>query len=120
MSRLDGELIELCPLSSLEETGARGIVIGSGLAQRRYIVVRAGEKIRCYINQCPHQGTPLDTFPNKFLDDSGKLLVCSTHGARFRVADGFCVAGPCKGERLGECQVEIKNGKVYLRCSAEY
>ncbi|MEE8263379.1 MAG: Rieske (2Fe-2S) protein, partial [Gammaproteobacteria bacterium] len=38
--------------------------------------------------------------PDQFLDETGNLLQCATHGALFRIEDGFCVAGPCTGASL--------------------
>ena len=48
-----------------------------------------------YVNRCPHIGTPLDLWPNEFLSEDGRLLVCSTHGALFEPDGGRCIAGPC-------------------------
>ena len=106
--------LKLCSLNDLPDQGAKGIVIGSGLEQFRYIVVRDRGDIRCYINRCPHMGTPLDTFPDKFLDEKHEFLVCSTHGARFGLADGVCVSGPCVGLGLAPCQILVSEGQVYL------
>jgi nitrite reductase/ring-hydroxylating ferredoxin subunit len=78
------------------EGQARGAIIQG----REAVVVRRGGVLFAYENRCPHQGTPLETFPDKFLNGDGSLLICSTHGARFRVEDGYCVSGPCKGARL--------------------
>jgi nitrite reductase/ring-hydroxylating ferredoxin subunit len=79
------------------EGAARGLTLPSG---HELVMVRRGGALYTYENRCPHQGTPLETFPDKFLNGDGSLLICSTHGARFRVEDGLCVSGPCKGERL--------------------
>jgi nitrite reductase/ring-hydroxylating ferredoxin subunit len=76
---------------------ARGVVLASG---DDIIFVRRGGVLYAYENRCPHQGTPLETFPDKFLNEDASLLICSTHGARFRIEDGVCVAGPCLGARL--------------------
>jgi nitrite reductase/ring-hydroxylating ferredoxin subunit len=59
-------------------------------------------------------GTPLETFPDKFLDQTGELLICSTHGARFRVRDGACVKGPCEGASLEPVPIHIRDGTVTL------
>lgn len=61
------------------------------------------------------EGTPLETFPDKFLGQTGELLICSTHGARFRVADGTCVKGPCGDAPLKPVPVAINNGRIRLR-----
>lgn len=85
----------------LREGCARGATV-NGI---EIVAVRRGGVLYVYENRCPHQGTPLETFPDKFLNSDGSLLICSTHGARFRVEDGLCVSGPCKGERLRRIDV---------------
>lgn len=82
------------------EGQARGVTTGDGPTALEAVYVRRGGVLYAYENKCPHQGTPLETFPDKFLNEDGSLLICSTHGARFRVEDGFCISGPCKGARL--------------------
>ena len=78
------------------------------------ILLRRSNCVYAYVNRCPHKGTPLETFPDKFLDQTGELLICSTHGARFRVRDGFCVEGPCDGASLEAVAIKIENGDVFL------
>jgi nitrite reductase/ring-hydroxylating ferredoxin subunit len=56
-------------------------------------------------NACPHQGRRLDYAPGHFLIDRGQL-VCAAHGAVFRLDDGQCTGGPCRGEHLARVQVE--------------
>jgi nitrite reductase/ring-hydroxylating ferredoxin subunit len=67
------------------------------------------------LNRCQHQGTPLETFPDRFLDQTGELLICSTHGARFRVRDGACVKGPCEGASLEAFAISIEGRCVYAK-----
>ena len=108
------QLILLCSLADLNAHGAKGVVIGSGLEQKRFLLVKSGNAVKCYRNECPHQGTPLDTFPDKFLDGAGEYLVCSTHGARFQIDDGLCVLGPCLGQSLVPREISIRDEQVYL------
>ena len=56
--------------------------------------VRQGDAVHVYVNSCPHIGTPLDWMPDRFLSADGSLIVCATHGAEFRIADGECLRGP--------------------------
>jgi nitrite reductase/ring-hydroxylating ferredoxin subunit len=88
------------PLPEVTEGCARGLTLGEGREAQDYVLVRRSGVLYAYENRCPHQGTPLETFPDKFLNADGSLLICSTHGARFRAEDGLCFSGPCKGERL--------------------
>ena len=106
--------IVLCRADELGEGQARGFVVGDGALRRDLIVVRRGGVVRAYVNSCPHQATPLETFPDKFLSEDGSLLVCSTHGARFRVEDGHCVSGPCAGKALRAIVSAVEDGVVVV------
>jgi nitrite reductase/ring-hydroxylating ferredoxin subunit len=94
------ETTAICRAEDVPEGCARGFIIGEGRERRDVVLVRRLGVLRAYLNSCPHQGTPLETFPDKFLSNDGKLFVCSTHGARFRVDDGVCISGPCLGKAL--------------------
>lgn len=100
-------MIALCRAEDIREGQARGFVVGEGAARLDIVVVRRGGVLRAYVNSCPHQGTPLETLPDRFLSQDGSLFVCSTHGARFRVGDGVCISGPCLGKALKAIVVEI-------------
>ncbi len=104
----------LCALSDIPDGGAKGMEIGVGPQRLDLILLRDGNAVRAFRNACPHQGTPLETFPDRFLDATGQFLVCTTHGARFRVSDGVCVHGPCQGAALKRVPVRVAGGKVFL------
>ena len=105
----------LCELTELAAPGAKGFVFGKGLARTEVFLVRTIDgAVFGYRNTCPHQGTPLETFGDKFLTADGTYIVCSTHGARFRPEDGVCVAGPCTGQALTPVSVHIERGLVTL------
>jgi nitrite reductase/ring-hydroxylating ferredoxin subunit len=70
--------------------------------------------IAAYENVCPHAGTPLNLFNDKFLDLDNKYLLCRTHGAKFDVNTGECIAGPCKHEFLRKIAFEIKDGRFVI------
>lgn len=57
-------------------------------------------KITVYENKCPHLGTTLEFMPNQFLSFDKSLILCATHGAMFEHGTGYCVSGPCSGQRL--------------------
>ena len=68
--------------------------------------------IVAWLNVCPHQGRRLDYVPGKFLVDKGRL-VCAAHGATFRLEDGECAAGPCRGASLRSVSVwQAKTGEL--------
>jgi len=109
----------LCRLEDISDGGAKGIETGDGENRRDIILLRRGNAVFAYENRCPHMGTPLETFPDKFLNLTGELLICSTHGARFRVHDGFCVSGPCAGAALRPVAVAVSGGIVALQSGPE-
>ena len=69
-----------------------------------------------YVNSCPHVGTPLDAWPNEFLDEDGRTLICATHGAIFAPDTGVCLAGPCAGDRLTPLPVRVEGGTLVVTC----
>ena len=70
--------------------------------------------VRAWLNVCPHAGRRLDFAPGKFLRSKAGELVCAVHGATFALADGHCVAGPCRGDRLRAVPVRCEDGQVVL------
>ena len=76
-------------------------------------VVNHDGTYHAYVNSCPHVGTPLEWEPDEFMDRDGRHLVCSTHGALFRVEDGVCVAGPCQGDQLEPFPIALRDGVVF-------
>ena len=107
--------LSLCRLEEVSEGSARGLTLErQGGGSLHLIVVRLAGGVRVYENRCPHRGTPLDWAPDRFLDESGQYLLCSTHGALFRLEDGECVSGPCPGEFLKIRPASVREGIVVL------
>ena len=106
--------ILLCASDEVKEGQARGVLVSDGGKRHDVILLRREDALFAYENSCPHQGTPLETFPDKFLNEDGTLLVCSTHGARFRVEDGTCVSGPCEGKRLSRVVFVVEDGYISI------
>ena len=82
----------LCPLADLRDGVPRGLTAATGDGPLEVVVMRRGGGLIAYRNRCPHRGTPLDWAPDRFLSPDRRHFQCSTHGARFRIADGYCVA----------------------------
>lgn len=77
-------------------------------------VVRFEGRPRAYLNRCSHVPVELDWQEGRFFDDSGLYLVCSTHGAHYRAADGACAGGPCRGRPLSALQACEAGGTVWV------
>jgi nitrite reductase/ring-hydroxylating ferredoxin subunit len=106
----EAEGTALCRVDEIPEGAARGFAVGA--RKLRVFVARRGGAVYAYVNSCPHVGTPLEWEPDEFMDRDGRHLICSTHGALFRVEDGVCVAGPCQGDRLEPFPIAVRDGVV--------
>lgn len=78
------------------------------------VLFREGMRVQAWLNICPHAGRRLDWAPGQFLRAKTGELVCAAHGASFSLADGMCVAGPCRGESLRAVAVRVQDGQVLL------
>ena len=101
-------MISLIAVDDIEEGTSKGIDIDNFYM----FVVKKDDQIHLYWNRCPHLGTPLEWQEDRFLDADGALIQCSTHGALFRIKDGYCLAGPCKGMNLKKVAFVIDNGML--------
>ncbi len=105
---------DLCAVADIPDGGSNGFFVDTADGRLLYMAIRKGGDVFVYVNSCPHTGMPLDFQPGRFLSADGALIQCSTHGAQFRIEDGFCVAGPCQGDRLTAVETEIRDGRVYI------
>lgn len=84
----------LCRVEDIPDNGAISVHVDSSTGGFDIILLREGEAIFGYHNECPHQGRSLDYAPGKFLIKDG-CIMCAVHGALFKVRSGERVAGPC-------------------------
>lgn len=75
--------------------------------------------IVAYRNLCRHLPVPLDGGTGELLSPDGAYLICGTHGALYRLHDGYCVDGPCEGLALHRLLVREDDGHVYVSDGAE-
>ncbi len=107
-------MIFLCRQADLADPGTANVVLGEGADELDILIVNSRGKAHAYINCCPHQFIPLETFPNHFLTDDKRHLVCSGHGALFELESGICSRGPCAGQALDRLRITEKDGALYL------
>ena len=107
-------MIFLCHAQELQKTGARSIVLGEVPNTLDVLVIERGGVRRAYINACPHQFIPLETFPDWVFTEDREHLVCTGHGALFVPETGLCVEGPCEGDALTPLKILEKDGEIYL------
>jgi nitrite reductase/ring-hydroxylating ferredoxin subunit len=109
--------IDLCGFDELAEPGCRGFAVppaAGDLGAESLFVVRRDGQVYGYLNRCPHTGAPLEWQPHQFLDPDGSFIQCALHGALFQPEDGYCVSGPCAGDRLQSLRVEVRAGRAVL------
>jgi nitrite reductase/ring-hydroxylating ferredoxin subunit len=105
----------LCPLAAIADGESAGFVATRPDGERLGVLaVRRDAQVFAYVNSCPHTGAPLDFLPGTFLTLDKTLIQCATHGALFRIEDGFCVKGPCAGKSLVPVAVAVEDGAVRL------
>jgi nitrite reductase/ring-hydroxylating ferredoxin subunit len=102
----------LCALADLRDPGARGFMFREGDALFLGFITRSSDAVTGWIDRCPHAGMPLAIMPDRYLTREGDLILCASHGALFRPADGACVGGPCAGQALTPWPVRIEGGDV--------
>jgi nitrite reductase/ring-hydroxylating ferredoxin subunit len=104
----------LCHLEDLPDGAARGFAPSDRTAA--IFLVRRGDRIFAYRDQCPHQGTPLAWRRDEYLSPDRERIVCSGHGAEFEITSGLCLRGPCVGQYLVRVAVCVnRDGNVILR-----
>jgi nitrite reductase/ring-hydroxylating ferredoxin subunit len=76
------------------------------------ILTRRGDHIAAFRNRCPHAGYPMERPDGRMVVQEGRFLVCTAHGASFRLEDGACAGGPCNGAGLERVAIEVRNGAI--------
>lgn len=100
----------LCHINDIPEGGSKGFQAG----ELNLFGIKKDASVVLYINSCPHLGVPLEWMPDKFLDDEGCYIQCSTHGALFSIENGQCVSGPCMHEFLEKMPFRIENESIII------
>jgi nitrite reductase/ring-hydroxylating ferredoxin subunit len=108
----------VCPSDALAE---RGDGVRFELAHRAgtlpAFVLRIDGRPVAYLNQCAHVPVELDWNPGRFLDETGTVIVCATHGAVYDASDGACVGGPCRGRGLQPVACREADGWVEVQAA---
>ncbi|WAC47286.1 Rieske (2Fe-2S) protein [Asticcacaulis sp. SL142] len=105
--------IALGPLAQIPDGTARNYVLTIGDAYFHGFIVRQGEAAFGYVDTCPHAGLPLAQAPDHYLTSGGDLIMCSWHGALFKIHDGACIGGPCAGAKLTPWPLIVRDGELY-------
>lgn len=104
----------LCRIEDIPDGESRGFEITVGEDEIEFFVVRMGNAVFGYLNDCPHVGTPLNWKNTQFLTMDKSMIICATHGAVFRIEDGHCTGGPCIGMNLKPVAVGCEGSNIIL------
>jgi len=102
-------------LDDLADHGGKDILFEEDNLRINILVQRHNGTVHVYENRCPHAGTPLNLFGDRFMNLENTDLICRTHGALFDPNTGKCNKGPCKGQYLRQVDFEEIDGKLYTR-----
>lgn len=90
--------VRLCASADLVNAGlAVPFDVCYGGQTCRAFAIRFDGQVHAYLNRCTHIAMEMDYQPNQFFDDSGRWLLCATHGATYAPDTGAGVGGPCRG-----------------------
>jgi nitrite reductase/ring-hydroxylating ferredoxin subunit len=103
--------VRLCALADLADPGSKGFRFRADSRLFAGFVVREGEAVRGFVDQCPHAGWPLG-FDDRYLTKAGDHILCAGHGALFNL-QGVGVTTPCVGDRLTAWPVAVRGGEVF-------
>jgi len=94
----DSQPVALCNSTDLVEGGrAVSFDLQYGGQTCRAFAIRFEGRVHAYLNRCTHVAMELDWQPDRFFDDTGRWLLCASHGAAYRPDTGDCAGGPCRG-----------------------
>ncbi len=104
----------LCNVHDIDEEDSKEFFIPQGEKEQSVLAVKKDGVLSVYINSCPHLGVPMNFEPDRFLDVEKNFIMCSTHGALFKIDDGECIHGPCMGRSLQVVDHEIREEEVFI------
>ena len=104
----------LCSVADIEDNTTREFKLYAEQQEFELFVVHKQKQMYAYLNQCPHTGVNLNWVANQFFDIDNNYIQCATHGALFRIEDGYCVRGPCAGMSLKQLPIESDNESIYI------
>lgn len=105
----------ICRLDELEDRQCREFTFRQGEKEVEAFVLRMGDEVVAYRNNCPHTGAPLNWNPDDFLSLNRDLIECAIHGALFRLDDGLCLHGPCNGRSLRAVPISVEAGVISIK-----
>lgn len=114
---LEGVWRRVCRRDELRPGALHQVPLGRdpiGIPLSLLVGVSRDGDLYAYQNLCKHLPIPLDGGSGDFFADVDTLR-CGTHGALYRVSDGYCTRGPCRGTSLRRHLVREIRGEVWVK-----
>jgi nitrite reductase/ring-hydroxylating ferredoxin subunit len=114
----DPSLQPLCNSQDLSD-GGRAVPFDVNYASQtcRAFAIRYQGLAHAYLNRCAHVAMEMDWQPDRFFDDTGRWLLCATHGAVYEPDTGACRGGPCRG---GLVKIELVEAGGVVHWRSQY
>ena len=108
------ELEYLCKITELNQNDI--FSKHSNLFSKNIILIRRNGKLYAWLDACPHyeNGPAMALKKDQYLSPDQQFLMCFGHGAKFDIATGLCVHGPCLGKKLTPMYFEIISDEIFL------
>ncbi|NVJ91211.1 MAG: Rieske 2Fe-2S domain-containing protein [Methylocystaceae bacterium] len=104
----------LCDFNDVAEEDSKEFFIELNGQEQSILAVKKDGIFNVFVNKCPHIGVPMNLEPDRFLDSEKNFIMCSTHGALFKMDDGECVHGPCLGQHLTPVPFHLQGQEVFI------
>ena len=112
------ESLPLCASADLVEGGLAVAfdVVYAGQTCRAFAIRFEGQ-LHAYLNRCTHVAMEMDYQEGRFFDDTGRGLLCASHGAAYAPGTGECAGGPCRG---GLIKVDLSEAEGVVHWHTSY
>jgi nitrite reductase/ring-hydroxylating ferredoxin subunit len=104
----------VCALADVADGGSRVVPLASAGPDFELIVVRTGDAVFGYINECAHLCVGLNLLDDFAVETKDHHILCQYHYATYRFEDGYCTAGPVQGESLTAVPLAVRSGRVVV------
>jgi len=102
----------LCAVVEIADPGAKSFRFRADSRLFAGFVVRSGDALTGWVDQCPHAGWPLGAFDDRYLTRDNRHILCAGHGGLFDLG-GRGVTTPCVGQHLTPWPIEVRGEDVY-------
>ena len=105
---------DVCAAAEVADGKSRVVAFGQPPQRFELIVVRSGNDVFGYANECKHMQVALNLLDDDAVETNDHHILCQYHYATYRFNDGYCIAGPCAGESLTAVPLCVRGERVVI------